>query len=160
MKLTNEELTLMNLFEGLTEVVPIVCKVYDEAVFYLVDKKDIPKLVTAVLESLVKKRSLNVSLKSKKTVISILAKELSKFVRKKIYIIFYENELEKFVRNFFNLLSTDSIQIKEGKNGTRTVLITVNPTRKGAVIGKGGLKIKAGKDIMGTLFNVEAIIVK
>lgn len=160
MKLTNEELTLMNLFEGLTEVVPVICKVYDEAVFYLVDKKDIPKLVTAGLKSLMKKRGLNVALRSRKTAISALAKELSKFIRKRIYIVFYESELEKFVRNFFSLLSTDSIQIREGKDGAKTVLITVNPARKGAIIGKGGLRIKAGKDIMSALFNVEAIIIK
>jgi|Deesub1362A_J573_1020465.scaffolds.fasta_scaffold00001_7 predicted RNA-binding protein YlqC (UPF0109 family) len=160
MKLTNDELSLMSLFEGLTDVFPIACKIYEDNVFFIVNKKDFHKLLASGFRMLLHKPGGRRNKLRPNHIISTLVSELGKTVGKNINITFYDGNLESFVRNFFRLSREDTVIIRESGDGSKIVTIIVDPGKRGKVIGRGGSKAKVGREFARAFFNVKTIIIK
>jgi predicted RNA-binding protein YlqC (UPF0109 family) len=160
MRLTNDELSLMSLFEGLTDVFPIACKVYDDNVFFVVNKKDFHKLLSSGFRMLLHKGSGQRNRLRASHILSTLISELSRSVGKRINITFYDGDLESFIRNFFRLSREDVVNIKEGADGSKYVTILVDPGKRGKVIGRGGVKAKVGRELAKAFFNAKSIIIR
>ena len=159
-KLTNDELSLMSLFEGLTDVFPIACKIYEDNVFFVINKKDFHKLLSSGFRMLLHRGRGNRNRIRPNHIISTLVSELGKTVGKNINITFYDGDLESFVRNFFRLSKDDVVVIKETGDGSKFVTIMVDPGKRGKVIGRGGSKAKVGREFARAFFDVKGIVIK
>ncbi len=160
MKLTNDELSLMSLFEGLTDVFPIACRIYEDNVFFIVNKKDFHKLLASGFRIMLNRTSGRRNRLRPNHIISTIVSELGKTVGKNINITFYDGNLESFIRNFFRLSREDTVIIKESSDGSKFVTIIVDPGKRGKVIGRGGSKAKVGREFAKAFFNVKTIIIK
>ncbi len=156
-KLTGDELSLMSLFESLTDVFPISCKIYENNVFFIIDKKDMPRLLANGLKLL---DNLRGHIPDKRAILNALVNELSKSMGKYIHLAFLDDDLETFLRNFFMLGDDDIVRIKVNKDGSKYVIINVNPARRGRVIGKRGIKAKVARELARMFYNVRGILIK
>ncbi len=156
MRLNNTELSLMSLFESLTDVFPMACRVSGDNVFFVVDKKDYFKLVVNSMKMLgIRHNGI-----STRRVIANLAQELSGYIGKRVHISFYDGVLENFIRSFFNLSRGDVVQVKNLKDGSRFVVIVVSPSKRGIIIGRNGVRARIGRELAKNLFNVKSILIK
>ena len=159
-RLSNNELSMMSLFEGLTDVFPVACRVYEDNVFFIVNKKDFHKLLTSGLKILFHQNRRKQNRVRPSYIISSLIAELGRTVSKNIHITFYDGDLESFIRNFFSLSKNDDVTIHEATDGGRYVIINVDVTRRGKTIGRGGSRAKVGREFAKAFFNVKSIIIK
>ena len=160
MRLSNNELSMMSLFEGLTEVFPVACRIYDNDVFFIVNKKDFYKLLSSGLRIFFHQNKRNKSKLKPSYVISFLISELGRNVNKNIHITFYDGNLESFIRNFFRLSKYDAVAVREAADGGKYVIINVDPARRGKIIGRKGVRAKVGREFAKVFFDVKSIIIK
>lgn len=159
-RISNSELSMMSLFEGLTDVFPVACKVYEDNVFFIINRKDFNKLLASGIRILFHQNMKKQNRLSPSYIISSLIVELRKNVGRNIHITFYDGNLESFIRNFFRLARTDIVVIREGSDGSKYITINVDPGRRGKIIGRGGVKAKVGREFARAFFDVKGIVIK
>jgi predicted RNA-binding protein YlqC (UPF0109 family) len=148
----------MSLFESLTDVFPLACKVYGNDIFYVINKEDYPKLIANSYRNIVnpnKPKGFH-----PRRVLNNLITELGRVIGKRIHISFYDGNLTNFLRSFFLLAKDDVIQIKKAADGSYIVVISVDPGRRGRVIGRDGVRAKVGREFAKIYFNVKNIIIR
>ena len=159
-KLSSDELLLMNIFEGITSVSPITCRMIEDIIFYIVHERDVYKMF--INKPLVNdvSRYLKYNKYTPTKFVSALAKLLSDNLKKKVYIVIYNDDLISFIKNFFGLSREDSIRIMKRSDGSTIVYINVPPDKRGVVIGRGGLRAKIGRELAKAFFNVSNILIR
>lgn len=160
LKLTGDELLLMNIFEGITDVSPITCRLVDNMVFYVVHERDVYRML--INKPLVNdvQRYIKTHKYTPAKFVAGLAKLLSENLGRKVYITIYNEDLTIFIRNFFGLSREDNVNVIDREDGSKYVYITVSPDRRGMVIGRNGLRAKVGREFAKAFFNVSNILIK
>lgn len=90
-------------------------------------------------------------------------KDLMLKLQKKIDVIPYSDNLEKFIQYILNTaknsIKVQNIEVKENKNQKKTVIIPVRPQDRGKAIGKEGSMIKKIKELVLRWYEVDNVII-
>ncbi|WP_457549493.1 NusA-like transcription termination signal-binding factor [Archaeoglobus sp.] len=136
-KLSEESIRYLTLFESLTGASVKDCIVQDDKVIFVVKKGDMGLAIG--------KGGINVE----------RAREI---IGKKIELIEHSDEPEEFIANIFKPIKV-SVKIVE-KSNKRIAIVSVNPQYKGLVIGKGGKNINKAKELAKRHHDIDDVIVK
>lgn len=130
-ELDSEDLSYFSSFEKITHVMPADYLNTSSMLIFLVDSKELGKAIG--------KNGFNIQ-------------KLKTSFRKKVVIIADSDNLETFVRNFFN--NTEIISIEtQNIMGEQAVILSINEKDRGIAIGKDGERIKAAKTFLKDKFN-------
>ncbi len=156
--LSNDELTIMSLFQGITNINPIACKIIEDYVYILIKEEDVYSIISdPILRKEIMRKTYGKLNKEK--ILRALSRILSENLNKNIYVVVYNPDPIKFIRSFFGLNSASQISINEA-DGKKSIVIYVPPNRKGAVIGRGGVRAKAGRLFCKALYGIERINIR
>ncbi len=136
-KLSEESIRYLTLFEGLTGASIKDCIVQDDKVIFVVKKGDMGLAIG--------KGGINVE----------RAREI---IGKKIEIIEHSERPEEFIANIFKPIKVNVKIIERGNK--KIAIVSVNPQYKGLVIGKGGKNINKAKELAKRHHDIDDVIVK
>lgn len=128
---TSDDLDYLSKFESITKVMPQDYMILSETILFLVDQ---PMLGRAI-----GKQGVNIP-------------KLRKVFNKKVVIIGDSPQMDIFIRNFFNNVTIEDIELRDVM-GEQAILLTVDEKDRGIAIGKAGERIKAAKEFLKKKFN-------
>ncbi len=128
---TSDDLDYLSRFENVTKVMPKDYMILSETILFLVDQ---PLLGRAI-----GKQGSNIP-------------KLRKIFNKKVVIIGDSPQMDLFIRNFFNNVTIEDIELRDVM-GEQAILLTVDEKDRGLAIGKAGERIKAAKEFLKKKFN-------
>jgi N utilization substance protein A len=118
-KLTSDELRLMSLFQSVTSATARDC-ILDEKmdrVIFVVNKGQMGLAIG----------------KGGSTI-----KQLQNVVAKKIELVEFSDDAAEFIRNMLNADMVNDVRISDRSDGSKQAVVTVDPRKKGAVVGREG----------------------
>jgi N utilization substance protein A len=118
-KLSSDELSLMSMFQGMTGATARDC-VIDERrgrVIFVVAKGQMGLAIG--------KEGASV-------------KKIERAVRRPVEVVEWSDDVEGLVRNALGEKSVQEVRVSERLDGTKAVVVIVDPRKKGAVLGLGG----------------------
>jgi len=118
-KLTSDELRLMSLFQSVTSATARDC-ILDEKmdrVIFVVNKGQMGLAIG----------------KGGSTI-----KQLQNVVAKKIELVEFSDDAAEFIRNMLNAEMVSDVRILDRSDGSKQAVVTVDPRKKGAVVGREG----------------------
>jgi N utilization substance protein A len=118
-KLTSDELRLMSLFQSVTSATARDC-ILDEKmdrVIFVVNKGQMGLAIG----------------KGGSTI-----KQLQNVVAKKIELVEFSDDAAEFIRNLLNAVMVNDVWISDRSDGSKQAVVTVDPRKKGAVVGREG----------------------
>ncbi len=136
-KLSEESIRYLTLFESLTGASVKDCIVQDEKVIFVVKKGDMGIAIG--------RGGINVE----------RAREI---IGKKIEIVEHSDDPVEFITNIFKPIKIN-VKIIE-KSNKKIAVINVNPQYKGLLIGKGGKNINKAKELARRHHNIDDIVVR
>jgi N utilization substance protein A len=132
-KLGNDEIKCIALFEQLTGVSAEDCLIEQERVTFVVKPGEAGRAIGRGGETIRRVRDA---------------------FRKQVEIFENANTLEGFVRNLFPGVRVKTVSVRE-KEGSQTAHITVEEKDRGAAIGRGGEKIKLARLMLSRHYGAE-----
>ncbi len=155
---TNDELALMSLFHGVTGENPLACKIIDDYVYFLISEESLYRMMADPLLRRELRRYLGGRM-TRNRVLRALSNLLTESIGTPSYVaVYYEDPIE-FLKGFFGLDNSSRIDMKQ-VNGRLVATIYVPPDRKGIVIGRNGVRAKAGRLFGKALYNIEQINIR
>ncbi len=120
-KLSNEKLRYLSLFEKLTDVTPkdVVETESNDRLTYVVEEQDMGKAIGENGKNIRKVRNN---------------------VDKKVHVVQYSDDFEEFLNNIFAPVELEEVKIEE-KDGKKIATIEVEESDKGRAVGKDGWNI-------------------
>ena len=118
-KLTSDELRLMSLFQSVTSATARDC-ILDEKmdrVIFVVNKGQMGLAIG----------------KGGSTI-----KQLQNVIVKKIELVEFSEDAAEFIRNMLNAEMVNDVRISDRNDGSKQAVVTVDPRKKGAVVGREG----------------------
>ncbi|MHA1687955.1 MAG: NusA-like transcription termination signal-binding factor [Promethearchaeota archaeon] len=147
-KIDRESMELISLFNNISGAIIKDCLTFQlpnddsEVIIFLVKKEDIGKAIGRDGEHV---------------------KDLMARLQKKIDVIPFSEQLNKFIQYILNTsrnsIKIQNIEIREFRNGKKTVVISVRPQDRGKAIGKNGSMIRKIKYLVLRHFNVDNVII-
>lgn len=135
MKINNETIQLMQLFEMVTKVHLKDCFFGKERVIFIVPENDIIRAIG--------KNGANI-------------KKIEEKINKRIKLVGFSDNVCKFIKSFLYPIKAEEIKLEEG-----VVIIKVNGTReKGLIIGRDRQNLNYLKEIVKKYFKVDDIKVE
>lgn len=131
MEFTGEELQLFDFFSKQTGVEALDLERTEYGLVFLVSKENLGRAIG----------------KNGATI-----ERLRKSLRQNTFIYADSDQLEEFVRNLFNNVSIENIEVREAM-GDKAVFLTVAEKDRGIAIGKEGQRIKVAKLLLKKKFN-------
>ncbi|TXT59524.1 MAG: putative transcription termination protein NusA [Promethearchaeota archaeon] len=146
--LDRKSMELISLFNNISGAIIKDCLIYEspednsEIIIFLVKKEDVGKAIGRSGEHV---------------------KDLMSKLNKKIDVIPFSDNLNTFIQYIFNTtknsIKVQNIEIKESRNGKKTVIISVPPKDRGKAIGKNGSMIRKVKRLVTRHFEVDNVII-
>jgi len=133
MEIGSNELILMKMFESITGVMPLDILQFEDALFFSVDKERIREAIGPK---------------------GIKIEKLMKRLNKRVYVFADAEDIEEFIRNFFNNVNIISIDV-EDIMGERVVYLLVDERDKKKALGKRGTRINALRELLKRKFNAK-----
>ncbi len=130
-ELTSDDLNFFTIFEKITGVMPMDFLSNETGIYFLVSANELGKAIG--------KKGSNIE-------------KLRSAVRKKVVIVADSNDLEEFVKGFFNNVEIVTVEVREAM-GDRAVFLTIAEKDRGIAIGKAGERIKTVKTFLKKKFN-------
>lgn len=130
-ELNSDDLKIFSAFEKLTGVMPNDYLSSETGIYFLVPQPELGKAIG--------KKGANME-------------KLRNAMHNKVVIVGDSDELESFVRSFFNNIDIIHVEIREAM-GDKAVFLTINEEQRGIAIGKAGERIKAAKAFLKKKFN-------
>jgi len=127
---------IYTLFTTLTGITPIDYYETDETISFLITPSDARRI---------KERTLD------------LIRMLSDEFKKKVDIIIYSTNLEKFIQNLFRPAKIENIFSKELRNGKKSLLVKVSPWDRGKALGKKSYKLYRARYFLGKYFKIDHV---
>ncbi len=130
-ELTGEDLTYFSRFEKVTGVMPVDFRSSGDILVFLVEPSKLGRAIG--------KRGSNIE-------------KLGRAFRKKVVITADSNNIENFLKSFFNNINIQAIDIKDIM-GDKAVVLFIDEKDRGIAIGRGGDRIKAAKSLLKEKFD-------
>ncbi|MFL6490924.1 MAG: NusA-like transcription termination signal-binding factor [Nitrososphaera sp.] len=139
-KLTSDELRLMSLFQSITSATARDCIVDDkmDRVIFVVNKGQMGLAIG----------------KGGSTI-----KQLQNMVAKKIELVEFSDDPAEFVRNMLNADMVNDVRITERSDGTKQAVVTVDPRKKGAVVGREGRNAEKARLLARRYFQISNVLI-
>ncbi len=147
-KIDRGSMELISLFNNLSGAIIKDCLVFkspensSEIIIFLVKKQDVGRAIGKAGEHV---------------------KDLMAKLQKKIDVIPFSDNLNQFIQFILNTsknsIKVQNIDIRESKNGKKTVIISVRPQDRGKAIGKDGSMIRKIKLLVLRHFEVDNVII-
>ncbi len=124
-KLSNEKLRYIALFEKLTGVTPKDCVENEEndRLTFVVDSDDMGKAIGENGRNIQKVRNK---------------------LDKNVHVVQYSNDPKQFLENIFSPVELENIEFDE-ENGQKTAMVEVKESEKGRAVGKNGWNIERAR---------------
>jgi len=138
---TNDELALMSLFHGITGENPLACKIIEDYVYFIISEEALYRIMAdPVIRGELRRRVGG------------------RFTRNRVLKALYDDPIE-FIKTFFGLDSSSRVELRN--SGGRTVVnVYVSPEKKGIVIGRNGIRARAGRFFGKALYNIDQINIR
>ena len=147
-KINTESRELISLFNNITGAIIKDCVIYKpstedpEVIIFLVKKEHVGKAIGKAGENV---------------------KDLRSKLQKKVIVMPFSENLEEFTRFIFrankNPIKIQNIEIREGRNQKKIMIISVAPQDRGRAIGKEGEMIKKARFLLTRHFNVDNVMI-
>jgi N utilization substance protein A len=139
-KLTSDELRLMSLFQSITSATTRDCIVDDkmDRVIFVVNKGQMGLAIG----------------KGGSTI-----KQLQNMVAKKIELVEFSDDPAEFIRNMLNADMINDVRISERSDGTKQAVVTVDPRKKGAVVGREGRNAEKARLLARRYFQISNVLI-
>ena len=139
-KLTSDELRLMSLFQSITSATTRDCIVDDkmDRVIFVVNKGQMGLAIG----------------KGGSTI-----KQLQNMVAKKIELVEFSEDPVEFIRNMLNADMINDVRISERSDGTKQAVVTVDPRKKGAVVGREGRNAEKARLLARRYFQISNVLI-
>ena len=139
-KLTSDELRLMSLFQSITSATARDCIVDDkmDRVIFVVNKGQMGLAIG----------------KGGSTI-----KQLQNMVAKKIELVEFSDDPAEFIRNMLNADMINDVRISERSDGTKQAVVTVDPRKKGAVVGREGRNAEKARLLAKRYFQISNVLI-
>ena len=139
-KLTSDELRLMSLFQSITSATARDCIVDDkmDRVIFVVNKGQMGLAIG----------------KGGSTI-----KQLQNMVAKKIELVEFSDDPAEFIRNMLNADMINDVRISERNDGTKQAVVTVDPRKKGAVVGREGRNAEKARLLARRYFQISNVLI-
>jgi N utilization substance protein A len=139
-KLTSDELRLMSLFQSITSATTRDCIVDDkmDRVIFVVNKGQMGLAIG----------------KGGSTI-----KQLQNMVAKKIELVEFSDDAAEFIRNMLNADMINDVRISERADGTKQAVVTVDPRKKGAVVGREGRNAEKARLLAKRYFQISNVLI-
>jgi len=139
-KLTSDELRLMSLFQSITSATARDCIVDDrmDRVIFVVNKGQMGLAIG----------------KGGSTI-----KQLQNMVAKKIELVEFSDDASEFIRNMLNADMINDVRISERGDGTKHAIVTVDPRKKGAVVGREGRNAEKARLLAKRYFQISNVLI-
>lgn len=139
-KLTSDELRLMSLFQSITSVTARDCVVDDkmDRVIFIVNKGQMGLAIG----------------KGGMTI-----RQLQNVVAKKVELVEYSEDASDFVRNILNPQMVNDVKITQRTDGSKQVVVLVDPKRKGVVVGKEGRNAEKARLLAKRYFQISNVLI-
>jgi N utilization substance protein A len=139
-KLTPDELRLISLFQSVTSASARDCIVDEkmERVIFIVNKGH-----------------MGLAIGKGGTTI----KQLQNVVTKKVELVEYSDDPSEFIRNILNSEMVNDIKINERSDGSRQAIVSVDPKRKGVVVGREGRNAEKARLLAKRYFQISNVLI-
>jgi N utilization substance protein A len=139
-KLTSDELRLISLFQSITSATARDCIVDDkmDRVIFVVNKGQMGLAIG----------------KGGSTI-----KQLQNMVAKKIELVEFSNDAAEFIRNMLNADMINDVRLSERADGTKQAVVTVDPRKKGAVVGREGRNAEKARLLAKRYFQISNVLI-
>ena len=139
-KLTSDELRLMSLFQSITSATARDCIVDDkmDRVIFVVNKGQMGLAIG----------------KGGSTI-----KQLQNMVAKKIELVEFSDDPAEFIRNMLNADMINDVRISERGDGAKQAVVTVDPRKKGAVVGREGRNAEKARLLAKRYFQISNVLI-
>ncbi|HJU34856.1 MAG TPA: NusA-like transcription termination signal-binding factor [Nitrososphaera sp.] len=139
-KLTSDELRLMSLFQSITSATARDCIVDDkmDRVIFVVNKGHMGLAIG----------------KGGSTI-----KQLQNMVAKKIELVEFSDDPAEFIRNMLNADMINDVKISERGDGMKQAVVTVDPRKKGAVVGREGRNAEKARLLAKRYFQISNVLI-
>ncbi len=126
-KLSNEKLRYIALFEKLTGVTPKDCieNEMSDRLTFVVNEDDMGKAIGEDGRNIKKVRNK---------------------LDKNVHVVQYSSDPKQFLKNIFSPVQLENVELNE-ENGQKTARIEVNETEKGRAVGKNGWNIERARKL-------------
>lgn len=135
-RLTEEEMRYMSLFERMTEAVLRDCVERDETVVFVVESGEMGKAIG--------KGGANID-------------RVRKSVGKDVEVVEYSEDEADFVANAFQPAAIESVEVDD-EDGGKVAYVEVNESDKGLAIGKEGENIETAKQLARRHYEFDDIV--
>ena len=133
MKLTNDEIKCMTLFQQLTGASARDCIVDKETAIFVVSEGELGRAIGKGGSAIMRVRDV---------------------FKRKIEVVEYAENPERFVRNIFSAVEIKNLKIDES-GVSRMVRVTVDSRDRGTAIGRNGEKVKMARMLMQRYFGMD-----
>jgi N utilization substance protein A len=139
-KLTSDELRLISLFQSITSATARDCIVDDkmDRVIFVVNKGQMGLAIG----------------KGGSTI-----KQLQNMVAKKIELVEFSDDPVEFIRNMLNADMINDVRLSERSDGTKQAVVTVDPRKKGAVVGREGRNAEKARLLAKRYFQISNVLI-
>ncbi|HJU95916.1 MAG TPA: NusA-like transcription termination signal-binding factor [Nitrososphaera sp.] len=139
-KLTSDELRLISLFQSITSATARDCIVDDkmDRVIFVVNKGQMGLAIG----------------KGGSTI-----KQLQNMVAKKIELVEFSDDPAEFIRNMLNADMINDVRISERADGAKQAVVTVDPRKKGAVVGREGRNAEKARLLAKRYFQISNVLI-
>jgi N utilization substance protein A len=80
-------------------------------------------------------------------------------VPKKIELVEFSGDPAEFIRNMLNAEMINDVRISERGDGTKQVVVTVDPRKKGAVVGREGRNAEKARLLAKRYFQISNVLI-
>ena len=136
-RLTQEEMRYISLFERMTEAVVRDCVERDETVVFVVESGEMGKAIG--------KGGANID-------------RVRRSVGKEVEVVEYSEDEADFVANAFQPAAIESVEVNDEDDGGKVAYVEVNESDKGLAIGKDGENIETAKQLARRHYEFDDIV--
>ena len=130
-ELNQEDIYYFSQFEKISKVMPSDYMQTESSIFFLVDAPSLGRAIG--------RKGINIQ-------------NLSRFFKKRVFVVANLDDPELFVRGFFSNITVISVEIRDVMS-EKAIILTVDENQRGLAIGKDGERIKTAKALLQRKFN-------
>lgn len=136
-RLTEEEMRYMSLFERMTGAVVRDCVERDETVVFVVESGEMGKAIG--------KGGANID-------------RVRRSINKNVEVVEFSDDEAEFVANAFQPAAIEGVKVDDEEDGGKVAYVEVNESDKGLAIGKDGENIETAKQLAQRHYSFDDIV--